>query len=399
MLIRRWLSYMPVVLAGGFLLLLATGAYVLQPGSGYIFVAGVGAYLVARAGSQAAWSDYFPARMVGGAIVINIVFCAWAWLDALEARAYLIHVMSMTVFLLGYGLGRDALARGVLAPFQTAFAVAGLSVLLAGQVGEVAGYFAFVPEGTVPPQTFFDRPGGFQNSNMTAALALCLVFLARPLSAGTGMWARIASLVLGGAVVLLTQSRAALLVCGLVAAWLVLMRPRLWPMCGALLLLVLLALNFTEEGAELAARILLRLEGDESSDDRRYLVRVAIEQITAAPWFGSGYGSVERVAGNGSHVQPLETLASFGVVGSVLIATAVIAMLAPCSAAFLLVCVAPTLLFSHNFFESVPFQAAIGLALGVDRAFRRAARDRVAGYVEGEAHHLPGLRAGSAAER
>jgi hypothetical protein len=38
------------------------------------------------------------------------------------------------------------------------------------------------------------------------------------------------------------------------------------------------------------------------------------------------------------------------------------------SARFLLVCVAPTFLFSHNFYEAVSLQTALGLAYAVDRS-------------------------------
>ena len=87
-----------------------------------------------------------------------------------------------------------------------------------------------------------------------------------------------------------------------------------------------------------------------------------------APFLGKGYRYVALTAGQSTHNQLVEILASFGLAGLAAIGLASYLLYWGGSARFLLVCVAPTFLFSHNFFETVSFQTALGLALAVDRS-------------------------------
>jgi O-antigen ligase len=231
-----------------------------------------------------------------------------------------------------------------------------------------------LPDVKPPAATFIAslvfRPGGFHNSNMTAALALLFLLLPR-LHHSPGFGTRgLLVMVLAVAVIGLTQSRAGLAALLLYSAWLFRRHPIRLLVGVALALLVSVVSGSWDQGAvlfELVQRFGDRFGGDSSSTERAWLMRMALQSIQEAPLFGYGYGFlVDRYAAGGSHNQVIELLVAFGVVGGVTMLAAAVLLLWPASALLVLVGVLPSLLFSHNFFDSASFQAALGMALAID---------------------------------
>jgi hypothetical protein len=48
----------------------------------------------------------------------------------------------------------------------------------------------------------------------------------------------------------------------------------------------------------------------------------------------------------------------------------------PASAAFIFLCIIPSLIFSHNFFDNASLQTVIGMALSIDRAWHSQVQSR-----------------------
>jgi O-antigen ligase len=131
---------------------------------------------------------------------------------------------------------------------------------------------------------------------------------------------------------------------------------------------ICLAFLIDLDSGRLALQLLGRITGDYSSQERLELLKHGLAAFMDAPFLGKGYRYVELTAGQSTHSELVEILANFGLAGLVAIGLASYLLYRGGSARFLLVCVAPTFLFSHNFFETVSFQAALGLALAADRS-------------------------------
>lgn len=365
------------------LLLLASGCYGLLPGLGYGIFGMTLALLLASAPFRAAPARYVPGPMAAGALLFNAIFLLSGVWHNLDARDYLLHLFSLPMFVLAYATLRLHLISVPLhaqadraPPLVQLVGLVGLVLLLAGQLAQSAGWLWFVK----PPVEGFQaslifRPGGFQNANMTAALALMFLWLFRLHDALRIGRAGAAALALATVVIALTQSRAALLALTLYAIWVFRRHPGKILLSIGVLFVAIWSSGLLEEGAvllELLQRFGDRFSGDDSSDERAWLLRAALAAIREAPLLGHGYGYLAGRFGFGaSHNQVIELLVGFGAIGGLALAFCGALMVLPARALFLLVCVAPTLMFSHNYFESAAFQTALGLALAAER-FQRS---------------------------
>lgn len=357
---------------------MVTGAYGLAPGSGYLVVVIAFALVLADPRFRAAPGTAMPLAMVAGALLFNAVFLGWGvWRD-LDPRTYLIHLYSLSLLVAGYavgtlcfGAGRRAEPESPADRLPARFAAVCLAVMLVGQVAQALGLLAIAD---APAEQFGDallfRPGGFQNTNMTAAIALLLLLLLRLHDGARLGLAGWIALALGLVVIGLTQSRAAILALVLYGAYVGRHRPLSLMALVAIVAAVLALGGWLEPGTlvgDLVERFMDRLGGDNSSDDRRWLMANAIAAIERSPLLGEGFRSLVGPYGSGSHNQIVEVFVDFGAVGGTLMLLAGFLMLWPCTAIFVVVGVLPSLMFSHNYFDTAPLQAMLGLGLAVDR--------------------------------
>jgi O-antigen ligase len=355
------------------LLAMATGAYNLAPGVGYL-IFGVATLALL---TQARWIDapgrWFEPHRAAGVLVFAATTLLGATAFGIDGRAAVVPLFAVSMFSVAYSLTRLALGSADVRVPASAdrIALAGLAVLLTGQV---LGAFGFINLDDrlieLNEDALLFRPGGFLNPNMTASVALLLVLMTTPHAREQLGWQLVAAIALATVIVMLTQSRAALVAWAIYLPWIL---RRHW---RGMLAVVLLAVTATWQVGwwstdglihELSLAFGSRLRGDASSNERLWLVNEASRLVRDAPFFGRGQGFLVQRVGLGSHNQVLEWLLSYGAVGTLVLLAAAAAMIGPCSLIFLLVGVAPTFLFSHSFYDSASFQTALGMALAAER--------------------------------
>jgi hypothetical protein len=210
------------------------------------------------------------------------------------------------------------------------------------------------------------RPGGFMNSNMTAALALMWLFMVLESKISSSILIKVLAFILTITVCLLTQSRAALLFLTMYVLYkLIVLRN-----FNFLILIVFFGLVVISVAYYFELEILQQLiekftsrtdSNEESARERVYLIWYSIDSFFNAPIFGNGIRYVAKTAGNGnsSHNQILEVLTSFGLIGFFMMLALYLTFYHRNSLLYLFLCVFPTLLFSHNFFDSSAYQVAL----------------------------------------
>jgi hypothetical protein len=362
------------------LLLMATGAYSVLPGSGFAIFGVALLLLLFEPAFRRAPGRLWTGRQILGLAVFNGVFLLFGVWHGLAPRLYFLHMFTLSMFLLGFGCATLAwseplhtqLGRG--GP-RVLIGLLGLVGLLAGQLLQAMGALPAIPppaQGFLPSLVF--RPGGFQNTNMTASIGLLMLWIVGPhrgrrIDAAGWTGLGLSLVVLG-----LTQSRAGLLALTVYGLWIF----RRHPGRIAAALLLLLCLSWTlgaweRDGvfADLVLRLGSRFEGDKSSDERAWLLRMAFQEIQNAPFFGQGYLILDqRHGGGGSHNQFIESMVSFGIFGAAAMVLSAVLLISPASGMLVLIGILPTFFFSHNFFDSAAFQTSLGMALAFDRLSR-----------------------------
>ena len=213
------------------------------------------------------------------------------------------------------------------------------------------------------------RPGGFMNANMSAALAVLWFYMAFESPIKYPRIIKFLVLVLTITVCLLTQSRAALLffIAYIIYAVVVLKNKSLLiSILVSGLGIIAVAYYFN---VDLVSDLIEKFSsrGDSKEDnaqERLGLITYAINSFYDSPLFGNGIFSVAKTEGHhiSSHNQILEILTSYGLVGFVLMSFLYWIFYHKNSFSYLILCVFPTLFFSHNFFENSAFQVALGFA-------------------------------------
>ncbi|GAB3544288.1 hypothetical protein GCM10027343_19220 [Noviherbaspirillum agri] len=213
------------------------------------------------------------------------------------------------------------------------------------------------------------RPGGFLNPNMSAALSLIWLFCALESRGKNSYWLKSASVALCLFVVSLTQSRAAMLflalyfLCKLYEGGIKRMRYYFIPVaCAAVALLF-----FSESSAleDIYNSIFQRFQGDGSSAERYHVLQSALAKFAERPLIGHGMRVMVGSFGVGTHNEVVEWLANFGIVGFFVMLMVFLRFYFVPSLKYLFLCIFPTFLFSHNFFETTAFQVALAYAFFV----------------------------------
>ena len=217
------------------------------------------------------------------------------------------------------------------------------------------------------------RPGGFLNPNTTAAIALIFMFIVVKLSSITKKHLTLIALILTTSIILLSQSRSAILVLILFWIYIVfLIGLKKYALTLSLFLAISALLFWISpiDFFELFESAITRFRGDSSSAHRISLLQQGWSSFLDSPIWGNGYRHIESLSKQSSHNEIIETLANFGIFGLIIISVAFYFLYTPSSPIFIIACILPTFLFTHNFFGAYAYQAALGFALAVDREVR-----------------------------
>ncbi len=218
-------------------------------------------------------------------------------------------------------------------------------------------------------QKLIARPGGFLNPNMTAAISLIWLYIALESHLNTQAIIKISALALTLSVCLLTQSRAAIIFLSMYSIYIILVRQKI----NYLIIIILGCLSLfisafyfdLEIANDLIEKFAARGDSKEdSAQERLNLLIYAINSFFDSPLLGNGIRYVEKNSGinASSHNQILDILANFGLVGLAMVSMVFFAFYHKNSISYLLLCIFPTLIFSHNFFEDIAFQTSLAFA-------------------------------------
>ena len=347
-----------------------TGVYAAVPGAAYLLVAAACAVLLLEPRVALPGGPGLDARLLAGVMLIDAAFLLHGLVHGIPPRRLAALTLSLGMLAIArtlWGAVLHGSPRGE--RWVRVATLLAVCALLAAQLAELGGLIDRRGLGTADDVELTVRPGGFLNPNMTAAVALVLAWTASRLSGGARDLPHLACLLVAALVVVLAQSRAGLLALGVHVLCLAWRHPAV---LAAAALAAVAALGWVGadvllDVAGLIDHLLDRFSRDNSSDERLVVLRMGMEAIEARPWFGNGYRHLEQVFGRSTHNEIVETAVNFGVVGLAVALAGAALILLPASATFLAVCVAPTVLFSHNFLDSTELQTCLGLALAVDR--------------------------------
>ncbi len=213
------------------------------------------------------------------------------------------------------------------------------------------------------------RPGGFMNANMTASLAIIWFYMVFESPLRYPEILKILVLVLTVAICLLTQSRAAILFFMIYMVYAVVVLRNKNLLISVLVggISIIAAAYYFD--VDIVSTLIEKLSsrGDSKEDnaqERLGLIAYAINAFFDSPLFGNGIFYVAKTEGHNvsSHNQILEILSSYGLVGFAIMCLLYWFFYHRNSFSYLILCVFPTLFFSHNFFENSAFQLALGFA-------------------------------------
>jgi hypothetical protein len=362
-----------VLLACAAIACIGTGAYTMLPGAAYALVGLACTVLALENRFVAPGGAGLDARLVAGVLLLDAAFMLHGVVYGLEPRRLAALTLSLGLLALSrtlWGVVLDDVRTG--ARHARVAVLVAVAVLLAAQLAELAGMIDRRGLGGSEDAELTVRPGGFLNPNMTAAIALVLAFVASRLSTGARDAIHLACLLVASIVVVLAQSRAGLLALGVHVGCLAWRRPAVLVAVGVagVAAVAWIGADALLDVAGLVEHLLDRFSRDNSSDERLVVLELGMAAIDERPWFGHGYRHLEHVFGRSAHNEFVETTVNFGFVGLAVALVGVTLILLPASVHLLVVCVAPSVLFSHNFLDTVELQACLGLALAVDRSGR-----------------------------
>ena len=357
--------------------MIASAAYTLAPGLGYLVILGMALLLALDHRIIASAQPGIAMWPLAGFAIFNGLFMIHGLRTGLDFRMQLQHLLSLGVFVLSYTAWRAVLTpaeAGTLGARAIAFsALTTLAILFAGQLAEMAGLIDRRNLGVSQDDaTYIFRPGGFLNPNMTAAIAVVVLFSLCESRARKLGWVGYLGIVLALNIVLLTQSRTLIAALGCYLLLVGLRQPRIFLVVPLVLIAAIAVAGGVAFEALMALfeRIMSRFDGSLASDvsnaERLKVLTEAVVAVEAKPWLGNGYMYLVDIAGVSTHNQFAEMLVNFGAIGLVAAMIAFTMLFLPVSLTAFLFCMLPTLMFSHNFFDSASFQASLGMALAID---------------------------------
>jgi O-antigen ligase len=348
--------------------------YTLVPGFAYALIIVASLVVIANPVFQNSVFDYLPPERIAGVLLFNAFFLIATFGSDLDTRTRFVHLLSLGTFLLSFATTTLSL-QGVPEKRESAnrilrlAAMAALIVLFCGQLAEVFGYIAPQDPGVGRDElSLWQRPGGFLNANMTAAVSLVLAYSIFELSDQRGNVLDSAALMLFVASLALTQSRAGILFSTIYLAILVFRRQIDYrPVLCALIVTVVVAASYSDEPLLrlFIDNLASRFQGDSSYSERINVFLRALGLFGDAPLFGHGYRYIQGLLSVSTHNEILENAVNFGIVGSIVVWISFFLIYEPRSLSFFVACIAPSLLFSHNFFETVSLQVTLGTACAI----------------------------------
>jgi O-antigen ligase len=353
----------------------STGAYTAAPGIAYFIILGVSGLVLSNHILLRSPLRYLqPLRLIG-ILSLSAFFLFVSMRLSVEPRVQFAYPISFYVFLLSFAAiqltqyPQEEEARRSSTAIRVAVLLT-LFLIIGAQIAETLGYISGeLVRRNAADLSIGQRPGGFLNVNIAAATALALVYVFFEIGQLPTRLLSTVCVLLLGVVLLISQSRAAMLFGAMYIITLILRRRlRTRTVASAVFLAIGGYLLFVDDAqlVELFMEsIATRFEEDDSFNERLALIRIGTDLLGEAPLWGHGYRYVEHLTGRSSHNEIIENAVNFGVLGSIVVWGSFFAIYQPRSISFLLACIAPVLFFSHNFFETASFQVALGLACGI----------------------------------
>lgn len=319
---------------------------------------------------------YIDPKILLGFIIFNGFFILRLLIPTtqeVETKTFFIHVISLGIFVAVYSACIQSLSIkksnfliNIKPELILAYiSISALAILLSTQLAEFHSEINMI----------HFRPGGYLNPNTTAAIALILAYSVRKLMQ-TGTF-QLVAIILAACIILLSQSRSALLAFIPFIAYIFFndlnkikgLAKNVIITSIILTILLMIALISSPELREFPSAFFHRFISDVSSSIRLSLLKSGWISFTEAPLWGNGYRYVATYADHSTHNEIVETLANFGLMGLLIISIACYFLYIPFSGIFLIVCIFPAFLFTHNFFDSYAYQASLGLALATERNY------------------------------
>lgn len=255
-----------------------------------------------------------------------------------------------------------------------------LAIILGSMFLEAYGYISFnayIREGVnwkaTPTELLLSRPGGFMNANMTAAVAMVWLYMALESERNMPVVIKGICLILAVTICTLAQSRAAVLFLALYALYSLIVERKggfaISLLVGGLVAVIVMSYLDMDIITSLIERFSERTNKDEhSAHERGRLINLAIDIFQDAPLTGHGLFYLHKEVGASAHNQILEILTNFGLVGFFMYGILYLAFYHKNDLSYLILCIFPTMFFSHNFFENSALQVSLGFAYAQSKA-------------------------------
>lgn len=362
------------------LLIVGTGLYTQLPSIAYIPVLAAVVLVFSNKRFIRSPQKYIEPNMFKGIILFNSFLLIQIAFGRLDLQAYYFQFFAISLFVLTYVL-IILITDEKRPPDLRIFKYLGwivlfsLLLLLGGQIAQIMGYIKQVNFEGADRDVLVTlaRPGGFLNPNVTAAIAIVFLFTLDRLSNVVGKMLIVVALPLAITVVLLTQSRAALI--ALLGFLLIILsknslRHMVFTLLMASVFVCFMLIAYPDIVINLIDNVMQRFEGDASSEERHYVLRYSFDAFADSPLFGHGSTYLVSKLEVSSHNQLVEILVSYGMLGLLVLIPSLLLLYFPVSALMFAFCILPMFLFSHNFVDSYGFQIGLGFALAVDRIVR-----------------------------
>ena len=243
-----------------------------------------------------------------------------------------------------------------------------IAVVLAGQILEAYGavdIYGQMAEANAWGKSFTDkllsRPGGFLNANMTGAVAMVWLFVILESRLEAPVLFKGVSLLLTYSVCLLAQSRGSILFLTLYVIYKIFISRNIKFFIAMISALVALFVLFAYIDLDFVNALVTKFterasQKEESAAEREYLIYKAIAGFQETPIFGHGLYHLSKTFGVSSHNQTLEILNNYGLIGFFCYFLFYVAFYHKNHVSYLILCIFPLLLFSHNFSKTPLFR-------------------------------------------
>lgn len=347
----------------------ASGAYSLYPGLLYSIILAFSVLAVTMVVTNEGTLVLDQEIGIGVSILLISYFIFFVHNSGAARDAFLLFA-SLFLFFFAYIYFRNEVDRApdalsvivILASVFTLLAMLGFQYLEATGAIESSRL-----DGEISETGLWRRPGGFHNPNMTASIALVIAYagIACAKIRDRGKFAQCLILIVCATIIAITQSRAGLISLTILACYTLSVRALL--VSGVIALIALFEFGLYE-GSPLQVLFDLlggRFSVESAASDRAFLLSSAVEFINERPLVGHGLGYVQSRLGQGSHNMFVEMWVSGGIIMMAAFCAALLFIYRKAGTVFILVCLVPSLIFSHNFLGTPALQFSLGMALAI----------------------------------